>query len=868
MDYGEIHGMKNNMIQNTNRFAGLITDEDFSTVVSVYSSLMHEYSIRICSNICNEPIHESIDKGFALECAVFLSSLRSGPFVEQAWLMAQEMVAMLCSLYPDDAEVQYFSGMVLNNVGNYKGVSHVCPEYRSSDILEQVTEEYLKSELAIPGLENEHYFIPQKIILDHFGDSCFSYSAPTSMGKSLIIKEFIRQKIESGCQSNFAIIVPSRALINENSKELSYTLGEMLHEEKYRVVENNGAAAFDTDNSLICVMTPERFLRLLNTNQEVNFGVVFIDEAHRISINDSRSAVYYQILNLLPKETKVIFSSPYIPNPDVYLNLIKGKKDKSRHSYVTQFSPVCQLKMIVNIKSEELISFNAYSMESKVESRLLEKINLTSLVSALGDGKQNIIYINGKKMVIEEALKYAENKPYLNDPELDGLAEDIRRIIHPDYHLADLVRKGVAFHIGYLPSVIRVRIEELFKGNSGEHGKINTVFCTSTLLEGVNLPCANLFVCDYKKGKNTEMNEIDFRNLIGRAGRIRYNISGNVFFVCIPNISSADKFVKKLQKPVRPQRLSVLSALDYEQKKRIVDSIKNGQYEFGRNVDQDDEEFSRDRRFATMLLKDIIAGRETYITKQFEAFLSESDKNEIRERFEFRRDEIDEEIDISQDQHDRLVKRLQESNLRYPKINGMVPNGRDVLGFLLDLLDVFKWDIYERHTLGYWNEKEKRYSKLSWYSLVLCKWMAGNSLKEILEDQIDYYKMIGADAINQKAGDLMEALDRIIQFKLGNYFKKFSRELRRLFPNESFQDWSEFVEFGGINPIQIFLQKNGFSREVAITILRGHIKYIDRKEYVIKKEIFNCDNHHIRDEALLVWKWNPDLFDGSPSFVD
>ena len=182
MDYGEIHGMKNNMRQNTNRFAGLITDEDFSTVVSVYSSLMHEYSIRICSNICNEPIHESIDKGFALECAVFLSSLRSGPFVEQAWLMAQEMVAMLCSLYPDDAEVQYFSGMVLNNVGNYKGVSHVCPGYHSSDILDQVTEEYLKSKLVIPGSGNEHYFIPQKIILDHFGDSYFSYSAPTSMG--------------------------------------------------------------------------------------------------------------------------------------------------------------------------------------------------------------------------------------------------------------------------------------------------------------------------------------------------------------------------------------------------------------------------------------------------------------------------------------------------------------------------------------------------------------------------------------------------------------------------------------------------------------------------------------------------------------
>ena len=48
----------------------------------------------------------------------------------------------------------------------------------------------------------------------------------------------------------------------------------------------------------------------------------------------------------------------------------------------------------------------------------------------------------------------------------------------------------------------------------------------------------------------------------------------------------------------------------------------------------------------------------------------------------------------------------------------------------------------------------------------------------------------------------------------------------------------------------------------------GNRKFVDIKEYIIKKEIFDCDDHHIKDEAILVWKWNPDLFDGSPSFVN
>lgn len=47
--------------------------------------------------------------------------------------------------------------------------------------------------------------------------------------------------------------------------------------------------------------------------------------------------------------------------------------------------------------------------------------------------------------------------------------------------------------MGYLPSTIRARIESLYKD-----GKIHTLFCTSTLLEGVNLPADNLFITSHK----------------------------------------------------------------------------------------------------------------------------------------------------------------------------------------------------------------------------------------------------------------------------------------------------------------------------------------------------------------------------------
>ncbi len=63
-----------------------------------------------------------------------------------------------------------------------------------------------------------------------------------------------------------------------------------------------------------------------------------------------------------------------------------------------------------------------------------------------------------------------------------------------------------------------MRIEELFR-----EGEIKTIFCTSTLVEGINLPADNLFVTSYKNGRSN-MTPVNFRNLVGRVGRIEYNV--------------------------------------------------------------------------------------------------------------------------------------------------------------------------------------------------------------------------------------------------------------------------------------------------------------------------------------------------------
>jgi len=111
------------------------------------------------------------------------------------------------------------------------------------------------------------------------------------------------------------------------------------------------------------------------------------------------------------------------------------------------------------------------------------------------------------------------------------LADLIRKCVHRQYQLAPLVEKGVAFHYGNMPSLVRLEVERLFR-----EGKLRFLVCTSTLIEGVNLSCRTIVVRSPKKGRGTPMEPHDFWNLAGRAGRWGNEFQGNI--ICI---SPSDK---------------------------------------------------------------------------------------------------------------------------------------------------------------------------------------------------------------------------------------------------------------------------------------------------------------------------------------
>jgi hypothetical protein len=333
------------------------------------------------------------------------------------------------------------------------------------------------------------------------------------------------------------------------------------------------------------------------------------------------------------------------------------------------------------------------------------------------------------------------NQPYLssnlsplNDKYLDDLSDDIKSEINKDYFLVDLIRKGVAFHVGYLPANLRLRIEAGFK----EH-KIRTLFCTSTLIEGVNLPADNLFITSYYNGQR-KLDKISFRNLIGRVGRIDHSLFGNVFMVNLTN--SEQNTIKEYEElltkdiTIKDQKLSLFSVLKESKSKVIIDSLVDNDFEMTSKPDRTTaEQFTYMRKAAMIMLDDLAKGETSLVTKTLMSVASRDQIARIKQNLE-KLPKYD-GIDVSPDQHINLSQFV-ENGAKYPDlVNGAVDYD-DVVMFLNKLGDVFKWQVYEKKTLGYYDQQASNYSHISWYSIILYKWMSGYGLNFIVKEAIEY----------------------------------------------------------------------------------------------------------------------------------
>lgn len=763
-----------------------------------------------------------------------------------------------------------------------------APQYRCADPLEAIYEEFEKQYLQIPADDDggRFFFRPQKAIYDKLPDGYLSYSGPTSMGKSLIMRAFIKSQILKGSTSNFAILVPTKALLNEVRSSLIRDIGDRLISCNYRVVTSAKDLLLEKNHHFIFIMTPERFLQLLIKRKDIDIEYLFIDEAHKISSKGDRSSFYYKVVDMLfEKQAKphVVFASPNIPNPEIYLNLIPEQYRKNIHAMTSSFAPVVQHRFVIDLAERKAWVYNQRkpTMNTTDEDDRCEDIcvidpsvNFANLLYGIGKDKQNIVYCSSKDKAIILACEYANSLPELYNKELDQLSADIKKQIHSEYFLADLVKKGIAYHVGYLPANLRMRIEESFK-----EGDIRTIFCTSTLVEGVNLPADNLFITSYKNG-TSNLSQVEFQNLVGRVGRIEYNLSGNVFLVRMEDGSVKENFVSLLDRKIEDQKLSIDGRLGKKEKRAVVESLLDP--DMGINevwTKASFERFTLMRRFSLILAKDIVEDKASSVREGFKSVITEDEEQTIRENVVNRPSSDD--IILSYDQYESLCKAVSDG-LVFPEIPKDNKFTFDTLfPFLLHLEDVFNWEKYEKKYLGKRN-KEGEFGKLKWYSVVLSQWMSGFGLSQIITSSIEYKRRnkesgVWLDGVlkapvyedtpvnnNYVIADVLSTLENIVLFSIANYFRELSDAIKRGQGVDSIDnDWSDYVEYGSTDPVVQYLQRAGFSREAAQYIKNHPDSYTITQNgdpLLLKDALMKCDDPGIINEVEDARTNYPELF--------
>lgn len=351
-------------------------------------------------------------------------------------------------------------------------------------------------------------------------------SAPTSAGKTYIILNYIVHKLID-FDGFGVVVVPTRALITEVAGNIYQIAKEKNAENEIEICTIPKDGIFKSKT--IFVMTQERLFEVLQGG-DLSFDYLFVDEAHNIS-DQSRGVLLHLTLQKMLEDSnpQVIISMPSEGYQNAYDSVFEGIDFKKK---ITKHSPVAKIIIDVALRNKSIELSRVGKPELITINKNFTGKGLADIVYRLGKGESNIIYQNQTNSCELTASKIAnlitQNK---KDKRLDESADYIEKFIHQDYSLAACLRKGVAFHYGPLPSVIRTAVESLVKERAVQY-----VVCTSTLAEGINLPAKNLFLKNPfahtpKGDKSAKLEKVKIANIIGRAGRMLEHFSGNIFLI-------------------------------------------------------------------------------------------------------------------------------------------------------------------------------------------------------------------------------------------------------------------------------------------------------------------------------------------------
>ena len=401
----------------------------------------------------------------------------------------------------------------------------------------------------------------QKDVLDTFesANGKLFLSAPTSFGKTFLLKEIIYRHREN--YSNIVIVLPTVALLIEVTEEIDdfnekHSLGYTIYNSIYKDLELSERNIF--------ILTPERVLRLLAIVPDIELDFFFFDEIYKIDedvalsseddVNDKielgndnpqrdeqdhRAVAFRLALYFLLKKC----NSCYLAGPFIELNNLKDGFNKmlEKHHIATKeitFIPTLKNQIDFHGKTYKYSSpFENYN-ESTPSNKPIEKLIYVANRLQFSKTNQAIVYCLYPAYTEQHAREFSDS--YKDSLPVDSSIQMFIEHLKNNYNFSfggkrnsfdnwDLIyalRNQIGIHNGKFPKYFQREIMRRFND-----GAMSTLFCTSTIVEGVNTNAKTVVVYNNPSGKTDEGKKFLLLNINGRAGRYQHHFIGNIVYL-------------------------------------------------------------------------------------------------------------------------------------------------------------------------------------------------------------------------------------------------------------------------------------------------------------------------------------------------
>lgn len=381
----------------------------------------------------------------------------------------------------------------------------------------------------------------------------------TSAGKTLLSELNILDTIQNG--KTAIVLVPLKAMVHERTKQFRHDMGGETSGGEINVF-GSSSDYMDNDERLIAgdytvaIIVYEKFFAMISqgyTQLMKNCGLLVVDELTMVGL-DQRGPKLEMSLEIVKKKhpetrimclatcdcsTKHVCEWLDIERPIVstarpvaleeHILMLNGngryRTIPKDHESVTEGS---SWQEEIEIGTEKL-EIEGYSGNQKID-RKKEALLLTVMKRIFAESSDSrvLVFVSAQAKAAKIADFLRDHRSEWMPRQVGVCSDDFRHALQAcerdegqEALVNSLIPEGIAYHHAGLSTNLRELIEAQF---SDPDSHLRVIVATETLTVGVNMPFDAMIMVDHQvwrgKGVPVSLNQQEYRNYIGRAGRL------------------------------------------------------------------------------------------------------------------------------------------------------------------------------------------------------------------------------------------------------------------------------------------------------------------------------------------------------------